>query len=67
MTNTNLDRKEQILLEIGQSLDAMYEEKERSCISCCVKITERYVEAMEPLMKEYEELEIGDRIISASD
>ena len=67
MTNTNLDRKEQILLEIGQSLDEMYEEKERSCISCCEKITEKYAEELEPFLKEYEELEIGDRIISASD
>lgn len=67
MTNTNLDRKEQILQEIRQRLDAMYEEKEQSCIPCCVKITEKYVEAMEPLMLEYEELEFGDRVISASD
>ena len=67
MTNSNLDRKEQILLEIRQRLDAMYEEKEQSCIPCCEKITEKYVEAVEPLMQEYEELEIGDRIISASD
>ena len=67
MTSDNLDRKEQILLEIGQRLDAMYEEKERSCIPCCVKITEEYVEAVEPLMKEYEELENGDRAQSTSD
>ena len=67
MTNTNLDRKEQILLEIRQRLDAMYEEKEQSCIPCCVKITEEYVDAIEPLMLEYEELERGDRVISASD
>lgn len=59
MTSINLDRKDQILLEIGQRLDAMYEEKEQSCIPCCVKITEKYVESVEPLMLEYEELERG--------
>ena len=48
-------------------MDAMYEEKERSCISCCEKLTEKYAEDLEPLMKEYEELEFGDRVISASD
>ena len=67
MTNTNLDRKEQILQEVRQRLDAMYEEKERSCIPCCVKITAEYVDDVEPLMREYEELEFGDRVISASD
>ena len=67
MTSDNLDRKEQILLKIGQRLDAMYEEKERSCIPCCVKITAEYVDDVEPLMREYEELEFGDRVISTSD
>ena len=67
MTSDNLDRKEQILQEIRQRLDAMYEETEQSCIPCYVKITEKYVDAVEPLMKEYEELEFGDRVISASD
>ena len=65
MTNDAIDRKEQILQEIRQRLDAMYEETEQSCIRCYVKITEKYVEAVEPLMKEYEELERGDRIISS--
>ena len=66
MTNTNLDRKEEILLEIVGFLDMMYEEKEQSCISCCEKLTERYAEELEPLMKEYEELERGNRSLSAS-
>ena len=65
MTSDNLDRKEQILLEIGQQLDAKYEETEQSCVQCYVKITEKYADAIEPLMQEYEELERGDRIISS--
>lgn len=65
MTNTNLDRKEQIILEVNQLVDRMYDDKEQSCISCCEKITEKYAEELEPLMKEYEELEFGDRIISS--
>ena len=67
MTNDAIDRKEQILLEIGQLVDNMYEKKEQSCISCCEKLTEKYAEKLEPLMLEYEELEFGDRVISASD
>lgn len=67
MTNDAINRKEQILLEIGQRLEAMYEEKERSCISCCEKITEKYAEELEPFLKEYEELENGDRAQSTSD
>ena len=57
MTNTNLDRKEQILLEIIGLVDMLGETKEQSCIPCCKKITERYAEELEPLIKEYEELE----------
>lgn len=67
MTNDTLDRKEEILLEIVGFLDMMYEEKEQSCISCCEKLTERYAEELEPLMKEYEELERGDRAQPTSD
>ena len=65
MTNDAIDREEQILQEIRQRLDAMYEETEQSCIPCCVKIKEEYVDAIEPLMQELEELERGDRIISS--
>lgn len=67
MTSDNLNRKEQILIEISQNLEAMFEEKERSCISCCVKITEKYAEELEPFLKEYEELENGDRAQPTSD
>ena len=67
MTNDAIYRKEIVLLEISQRLEAMFEEKGRSCISCCEKITEKYAEELEPFLKEYEELEIGDRVISASD
>lgn len=67
MTNDTIDRKEQLLQEIGELIDNMYEKKEQSCISCCEKLTEKYAEELEPLMKEYEELENGDRAQSTSD
>lgn len=50
-----------------KALESMFEEKERSCISCCEKITEKYAEELEPFLKEYEELENGDRAQPTSD
>ena len=67
MTSDAIDRKEQILQEIGELVEMMYEEKEKFCVSCGAAINEKYLAEIEPLRKEYEELEFGDRVISASD
>lgn len=53
--------------EIVRLLDMMYEVNDDLCVSCRIGLTNKYAECVEPLMKECKELEIGDRIISASD
>lgn len=53
--------------EMTRLLDMTYEVNDDLCASCRIGLTNKYSECIEPLMKEYEELEIGDRTISSSD
>lgn len=61
------EAKDHILREIGELVSLMDEAKECLCAPCCVKITNKYSEYIEPLMEKYEELENGDRAQPASD
>lgn len=55
------EAKDHILREIGELVSLMEEAKECLCAPCCVKVTNKYSEYIEPLMKEYEELERANR------
>lgn len=53
--------------EMVRLLDMTYEVNDDLCASCRIGLTNKYSECVKPLLKEYEELEIGDRTIPSSD
>ena len=60
------EAKDHILREIGELVSLMDEAKGCLCAPCCIRITNKYSEYIEPLMEKYKELEIGDRALSTS-